>query len=131
MNHFLVVAPAGRDADVIRQLLAGAQIDAAVDPDGEQLIRNVRSGEGAGAVITDDGLSRIDTQALLDAIGAQPPWSDFPFILLVRRGEARLGRKSIEDAINATVVERPLHPASLISAARAAVRARDRQRLAA
>jgi signal transduction histidine kinase/ActR/RegA family two-component response regulator len=33
--------------------------------------------------------------------------------------------------MNATVLERPLHPASLISAARAAVRARARQRLAA
>jgi signal transduction histidine kinase/ActR/RegA family two-component response regulator len=33
--------------------------------------------------------------------------------------------------MNATILERPLHPASLISAARAAVRARDRQRLGA
>lgn len=131
MDRFLVVAPAGRDADVIRQLLAGAGISVVIDPTGAQLTEAVGSGGGAGAVITDDGLSRLDTQALLDAIGAQPPWSDFPFILLVRRGEPRLGSKAIEDVINATVLERPLHPASLISATRAAVRARARQRLAA
>jgi signal transduction histidine kinase/ActR/RegA family two-component response regulator len=68
---------------------------------------------------------------MFDAVSAQPPWSDFPFVLLVRRGETRIGNKSIGDAINATVLERPLHPASLISATRAAVRARARQRLAA
>ncbi len=131
MNRFLIVAPAGRDAEVIRQLLSGAEILATVDTSGEALCDAVRSGSGGGAVITDDGLSRLDTQALLDAVASQPPWSDFPFVLLVRRGEARMGSKAIEDVINATVLERPLHPASLISAARAAVRARARQRLAA
>ncbi|HLO20445.1 MAG TPA: response regulator, partial [Sphingomicrobium sp.] len=57
--------------------------------------------------------------------------SDFPFVLLARRGVTREGPKAIEAVMNATVLERPLHPASLISAARAAVRARARQRLAA
>lgn len=131
MNRFLVVAPSGRDAEVIRQLLATAGIPADLDPTGELLAEAVRSGMGAGAVITDDGLGRLDTGALLDAMAAQPPWSDFPVILLVRRGEPRFGSKSIEEVINATVLERPLHPASLISAARASVRARGRQRLAA
>ena len=131
MDRFLVVAPAGRDASVIRDLLASAGITVAVDSSGDQLIDALRSGAGAGAVITDDGLARIDTDALLEAIAAQPPWSDFPFILLVRRGEPRSSPKSMEDLINVTVLERPLHPASLISAARAAIRARARQRLAA
>ena len=131
MDRFLVVAPAGRDASVIRDLLASAGITVAVDSSGDQLIEALRSGAGAGAVITDDGLARIDTDALLEAIAAQPPWSDFPFILLVRRGEPRSSPKSMEDLINVTVLERPLHPASLISAARAAIRARARQRLAA
>jgi signal transduction histidine kinase/ActR/RegA family two-component response regulator len=131
VNRFLVVAPAGRDAEVIRQLLAGAHISAVIDSTGQELMDALQSGEGSGAIITDDGLSRLDTQALLKAVAEQPPWSDFPFVLLVRRGEPRLGSKSIEDVINATVLERPLHPASLISATRAAVRARERQRLAA
>jgi signal transduction histidine kinase len=131
MDRFLVVAPAGRDAEVIRQLLDAARIPAEIDSTGEELCQAVRSGGGAGAIITDDGLSRLDAQALVDAVAAQPPWSDFPFVLLVRRGEPRIGSKAIEDVINATVLERPLHPASLISATRSAVRARARQRLAA
>ena len=131
MEPFLIVAPAGRDAEVVRQLLASAKIDAVVDVSGDLLLKALGDGSAAGAVVTDDALMRIDQARLDEGIANQPPWSDFPFVLLVRRGDQREGPKSIEAAMNATVLERPLHPASLISAARAAVRARARQRLAA
>ncbi|HEY7004883.1 MAG TPA: response regulator [Sphingomicrobium sp.] len=131
MERFLIVAPAGRDADVVRQLLASAGLDAVVDTSGDLLFDALRDGLAAGAVVTDDALKRLDRAQFSDAIANQPPWSDFPFVLLTRRGAAREGPKSIEGAMNATVLERPLHPASLISAARAAVRTRERQRLAA
>lgn len=131
MERFLIVAPAGRDAEVIRQLLASARIEAVVDSSGELLISALHDGLAAGAVVTDDALVRIGEARLHEAISSQPPWSDFPFVLLVRRNSAREGSKTIEAALNATVLERPLHPASLISAARAAVRARQRQHLAA
>jgi signal transduction histidine kinase/ActR/RegA family two-component response regulator len=131
MHRFLIVAPAGRDAEVIRQLLASAGLDAVVDSSGEQLLESLAGGLGAGAVVTDDGLARMDDARLAEALAKQPPWSDFPFILLVRRSGTREGSKTLEAVINSTVLERPLHPASLISAARSAVRARARQRLAA
>jgi signal transduction histidine kinase/ActR/RegA family two-component response regulator len=131
MERFLIVAPAGRDADVIRELLTSAKIDAVIDRSGELLLEALQDGTAAGAVVTDGALVRIDQAQLAKAIANQPPWSDFPFVLLVRRGDTRQGSKSVESVMNATVLERPLHPASLISAARAAVRARQRQRLAA
>jgi signal transduction histidine kinase len=131
VERFLIVAPAGRDAEVVSQLLASAKVEAVVDNSGDLLLEALREGCAAGAVVTDDALQRIDPLKLGEAIANQPPWSDFPFVLLVRRGGQREGPKSIEAAMNATVLERPLHPASLISAARAAVRARARQRLAA
>jgi signal transduction histidine kinase/ActR/RegA family two-component response regulator len=131
VERFLIVAPAGRDAEVVRQLLASARIDAVIDPSGDLLIAALQDGLAAGAVVTDDALVRIDHARLAQAISNQPPWSDFPFVLLVRRGGAREGSRTIEAMVNSTVLERPLHPASLISAARAAVRARQRQRLAA
>ena len=131
MERFLIVAPAGRDAEVIRQLLRSAGLEAVIDPSGDLLLEALPSGMAAGSVVTDDALVRINQGRLAAAIAEQPPWSDFPFVLLVRRNAAREGSKSIEAVVNATVLERPLHPASLISAARAAVRARQRQRLAA
>jgi signal transduction histidine kinase/ActR/RegA family two-component response regulator len=131
VERFLIVAPAGRDAEVIRQLLQSAGLEAVIDPSGDLLLEALPSGMAAGSVVTDDALVRINQGRLAAAIAEQPPWSDFPFVLLVRRSAAREGSKSIEAIVNATVLERPLHPASLISAARAAVRARQRQRLAA
>ena len=131
MKRFLIVAPAGRDAEVIRQLLVSAGLDAVVDHSGDLLLDALPNGLASGAVVTDDGLARLDQARLAEAIARQPPWSDFPFVLLVRRSVTREGSKSLEAVVNATVLERPLHPASLISAARASVRARQRQRLAA
>ncbi len=131
MKRFLIVAPAGRDAQVIQQLLEGAGLEAVVDSNGELLLSALPEGLAAGAVITDDALVRINRERFIQAIADQPPWSDFPFLLLVRRGADREGPKVVEGKMNATILERPLHPASLISAARAAVRARERQRLGA
>ena len=127
---FLVVAPAGRDAEVIAQLLGSAAIPCETDG-GERLFAAIVDGSAAGAVITDDAIARIDTARLRDAIERQPPWSDFPFVLLARRGETREGSRTIEHLVNVTALERPLHPANLISAVRSARRGRARQRLAA
>ena len=127
-----ILAPEGRDAPVLRALLAEAGIAAEPDPAGEQLMRAIEKGEGAGAILTDEALTRVGLAELRAALDRQPTWSDFPFVILVRRGEhARLQVRGIEEAMNATLVERPLHPASLISAVRSAIRGRRRQRLAA
>jgi signal transduction histidine kinase/CheY-like chemotaxis protein len=126
----LILAPAGRDAKVIAQLLGSASIDCAQD-DGERLFEAILAGSASAAVITDDAIARLDVSRLRDVIGRQPPWSDFPFVLLARRGEAREGSRAIEDLVNVTALERPLHPVNLVSAVRAALRGRERQRLAA
>jgi signal transduction histidine kinase/ActR/RegA family two-component response regulator len=131
MDHFVVVAPAGRDAQIVCGLLASAGLSHAVDNDGEALLCALTNGEAAGAIVTDDAIARIDKERLKEAIERQPPWSDFPFILLSRRGEPRHGSRTIEELVNVTVLERPLHPATLMSAARSALRGRRRQRLAA
>jgi len=130
-DDFLVVAPTGRDADVTAQVLRSADIAAVADADGTALFAAIAGGTHAGAILTDDALSRLDQERLLAAIAAQAPWSDFPFILLSKRGEPRRGAREVESVANVTLLERPLHPASLVSAARAALRARQRQRLAA
>ena len=130
-DRFLIVAPNGRDAEVIGQLLRSASLAFAIDPAADRLFAAVASGSEAGAVVTDDALARLDTDRLRAAIERQPPWSDFPVVLLVRRGETREGSRAIEELVNVTVLERPLHPATLISAVRSAIRGRRRQRLAA
>ena len=119
-ERFLIVAPNGRDAEVIGQLLRSAALPFAIDGGGDRLFAAIASGEEAGAIVTDDALARLDTDRLRAAIERQPRWSDFPFVLLVRRGETREGSRAIEELVNATVLERPLHPSTLISAVRSA-----------
>src|SRR6185295_14396122 len=60
----------------------------------------------------------------------QPAWSDYPIIFLRTRGApvTTAAQRAIEQLGNVTILERPLHPTTLISAARSAVRARSRQR---
>ena len=131
-NQLLILAPDGRDASVLRAVLAEAGISAEIDPTGEQLVQALRSGSHGGAVMTDEGLTRLGMSTLRDAVDEQPTWSDFPFVVLARRGQGGRGDlRDVEQAFNATVLERPLHPTSLISAARSAIRGRTRQRLAA
>jgi two-component sensor histidine kinase len=84
------------------------------------------SGAGCG-VVTEEALLLSDRHELAEWVRRQPPWSDFPFVLLTSRGgspDARLP----EMLGNATVLERPFHPAVLANAVKSALRARARQR---
>ncbi|HET7817554.1 MAG TPA: ATP-binding protein [Sphingomicrobium sp.] len=131
-DSLLILAPEGRDAAVLHALLTDAGIAAIVDSTGEALLRALETGDHAAAVITDEALTRVGIGALRHAVDRQPTWSDFPFVVLSRRGQGTRGiLEAVEEAFNATVLERPLHPASLVSAARSAIRGRQRQRLAA
>ena len=64
-------------------------------------------------------------------INGQPEWSDLPFVLLTQRGgglERNPEAGRYLDALgNVTFLERPFHPTTLVSLARAALRARRRQ----
>jgi signal transduction histidine kinase len=87
---------------------------------------------GCGVVIlTEEALYDSSHEHLSPALDRQPPWSDIPLILIVTGGSAPtsyaraialLGARS-----NITIVERPLHTATLLSTLRAALRARQRQ----
>ncbi|HEX5182838.1 MAG TPA: response regulator [Allosphingosinicella sp.] len=129
-SSFLIVAEGGRDAEVIAQLLRSASIHCET-AGSERLLQALADGSASGAVITDEAIARFDRAQLREAIDRQPPWSDFPFVLLTRRGETRQGSRSVEELLNVTMLERPLHPATLVSAVRSVVRGRARQRLAA
>ena len=121
----LILAPAGRDAVVASSILAEVGIASAISPDLETLVAGLD--ETDCAVVTEEALLTSDRRALADWVGQQPPWSDFPFLLLTFRGGSPDVR--LPDLLgNVTVLERPFHPAILVNAARSALRARRRQR---
>lgn len=126
----LILAPAGRDAEVARGILAERGIDASVCDDLAALIGCLSEGVGF-ALVTEEALLRDPLGPLSEWILAQPEWSDLPFVLLTRSGgglerNPQAGRL-LEVLGNVTFLERPFHPTTLISLARSALRARRRQ----
>ena len=84
-DAMLIVAPEGRDAFVLTSLLADVGVEGCVDKSGDALLSAIENGECAGAIVTDEAITRVGLTELRAAVERQPTWSDFPFIILVRR----------------------------------------------
>jgi signal transduction histidine kinase/CheY-like chemotaxis protein len=125
----LIHAPRGRDAAVVRSVL-GAAHKGVVCADATELLHCLREG-AAAAILTEEALSDSPlVHDLADWLGAQPSWSDFPFIVLATRQPGRRSAEAIDSLHslgNVILLERPLNAETLASAADAAVRARKRQ----
>ncbi|MDO9487282.1 MAG: histidine kinase dimerization/phospho-acceptor domain-containing protein, partial [Sphingomonadaceae bacterium] len=125
----LILAPRGRDAQVASGILRDAGFAAQVHGGLDGLIAGLRAG-AAFAVITEEALHGVDLRALAAWLADQPEWSDFPFVLLTHRGGLERNPDAgrfLEMLGNVTFIERPFHPTTLVSIARAALRARHRQ----
>ncbi len=129
-ERILVLAPTGRDSRVACGVLGEARMDAVECRSLPELVSNLRAGAGA-ALVSDEALRGADLRALADWIGAQPPWSDLPFMILTRQGgyEERnpAAARLMQTLGNVTFLERPFHPTTLVGAAQAALRGRRRQ----
>ena len=120
----LVFAPTGRDARVAAAILGEERIASRICADLADVMDGLDT--AACAIITEEALLSSNRQTLAAWIAAQPPWSDFPFILLTQRGAEP--KVQLTDLLgNVSVLERPFHPATLVMAARSAYRARRRQ----
>src|SRR3954447_24803913 len=121
----LILAPSGRDAAVAATILGEVGLVSTVCPDLDALVSGLD--QAGGVIVTEETLVHSDRRALADWIHRQPPWSDFPFVLLTSRGgHADAGLTELLG--NVTVLERPFHPSVLVNAVRCATRARQRQR---
>ena len=85
--------------------------------------------DGAAALLLAEEAVLLERQdALTDWLGHQPPWSDLPIMVLARPGADSAAVARAMDLLgNVTVLERPTRIAALVSAARSALRARQRQ----
>jgi signal transduction histidine kinase len=127
-ERILVLAPLGRDGPLTYELLRRAGIEALCCPDMDALCREAVAG-AAALLVSEEALDRHGTAKLLELIAAQEPWSDLPVILFTT-SSSPARRPTIEGLApfgNVTLLERPLQPVTMLSAARAALRARRRQ----
>lgn len=129
-HRILVLAPIGRDADLICTVFRDAGIDAYRCLEGTELCRELTVGAGA-AVITEEALDHDLMNCLGRILAEQPPWSDLPIMILTGqpiaapakpRSFSQLGRRA-----SVTLVDRPVRMKTLVTTAESLLRFRERQ----
>ncbi|CAD6541694.1 ATP-binding protein [Paraburkholderia kirstenboschensis] len=128
-QRVLILAPFGRDADVIAEVLHKDHRVCVPCRDADALTEALDAGAGS-ALIAEEALAGEHATRLFRWLEQQPAWSDFPFILLAA---TRVGHRSargievLERLGNVVVLERPLNSETLRRAVASALRARARQ----
>lgn len=127
-ERVLVLAPAGRDADLARDVLGGVGLEAVACRSMRELCREVERGAGA-ALLTEEACAPAGE--LVELLERQEPWSDLPLVVLTSN---RLSTYPAIEALrrlgtgrSVTFFERPVRRMSLVSALHVALQARRRQ----
>jgi signal transduction histidine kinase/CheY-like chemotaxis protein len=124
----LVLTPHGRDGSIASRVLADSSIESHVCSDVEELSAAINTGAGA-ILLAVEALTPPGLRTLIECLERQPSWSEIP--LLVLAPAAAEGRTAVpaplEERAHVTVLDRPLHTKTLISAVRSALRSRRRQ----
>jgi signal transduction histidine kinase/CheY-like chemotaxis protein len=126
----LIYAPTGRDGDLIRAVLHDAGHQAEVELSIERLCQRMAEDCGV-AIIAEEALTQQAVARLLEVLASQPSWADLPLVVLtsvlaMQQTEQPTVR-SLRARGNVTLLERPVHPVTVISAVQAGLRARRRQ----
>lgn len=126
-ERVLVLAPTSADRILSQTLLTEAGFDSYACCSLEELTEQMKQCVGA-VVLTDDALARPNVEDLVKTLRDQPAWSDIPVLILSSTGEdSSAVRWKFEHFGNVTILERPVRVTTLVSAIRAALRARRRQ----
>ena len=129
-DTILIFAPTGRDPELLAEMLARLQLSARALASIADLCSELGSGAGM-VILAEEALTSESVQRLLETIEAQPSWSDIPVLLLTTAAAIARTSQPVLEALrqhtNVTLLERPVHPLTLISAVQSALRARRRQ----
>jgi signal transduction histidine kinase len=126
----LILAPRGRDAFIAKGILRDAKLHSEICLDLPELVQELTRGADV-AVVTEEATRSHEMRELAAWVATQPPWSDFPFIVLTEHGgglERNPAAAQLTQTLgNVTFLERPFHPTTLVSVVRTGLRGRRRQ----
>ncbi|MDR6161915.1 hybrid sensor histidine kinase/response regulator [Pseudomonas moraviensis] len=127
-ERVLILAPMGRDSQIALMILNEAGYGGLIAPDLGALRTELELGAGL-LLIAAEALRGPELGDLIEYLDQQPAWSDLPIVLLTHHGGEEQGPPSRLSALlgNVTFLERPFHPATLVSLVSAALRGRRRQ----
>jgi signal transduction histidine kinase len=127
MERRIVIHLAAGDGPLAQRVLQSAGVEAAVCASGEEVVAQLERGVGA-LLVAEEMLQQPLLDGLARHLREQPAWSDLPMLVMAKRGADSLeAQRAVEHLGNVTMLERPVRTLSLVSAARSALRARDRQ----
>lgn len=126
----MIVAPTGRDAELIATQLARFGLQSGVASTDLDAVDMAANGL-AGVIMTEEAVTAPGLLAWQRVIHSQPPWSDLPFLILGSFGGEWAQIQQIDRVRralgNVTLLDRPLRARLLLSAVSSALRARHRQ----
>jgi signal transduction histidine kinase len=126
----IIVAPTGKDARLIASLLDRQSIACHIASSVSAGCEAILGGAGA-AIISEEAFVGNSIHPLLEVLRHQPPWSDFPVILLTVSGRVTLESERLRQLRrplgNIFLLERPIRPETLLSTLEIAIRGRQRQ----
>lgn len=122
-ERVLVLMPTAKDSERTRSALSGVGLECLVCKDLASLCLELKQGAGV-ALLTEEAITASREGCLQEVLRGQPPWSDFPLVVLAREGSEGA---NLRESMNATLVERPVRFRSLVSVVRAALRSRRYQ----
>ncbi|HEY2143274.1 MAG TPA: sensor histidine kinase [Candidatus Udaeobacter sp.] len=128
-ERFLIIAPVGRDAQAMAELLTPHGFDAQICGSIAECCVQMKSGADA-LVLTEEALELANISELLKELRTQPPWSELPLIILTTGGKSRLARLlglTAEAAGSVTLLERPIGTTTLLHTLQVALNSRRRQ----
>jgi len=128
-ERVLIIAPVGRDAQGMAELLGSHGFEVQICGSLAECAAHIQSGAGA-LILTEEALELGSLSHLFEALAAQPSWSELPLIILTTGGESRLARLlelAAEAAGGVTLLERPVHTTTLIRSLEVALNSRRRQ----
>ena len=90
-ERVLIIAPVGRDAHVMAELMGRHGFEALICDSLAECAAHIQFGAGA-LILTEEALELGSLSHLLEALAVQPSWSELPLIILTTGGESRLVR---------------------------------------
>ncbi len=127
----LLVTPTGRDAELIVDALKTSGVEAEALPDVVSAVEVFRARDVGALLIAEEALEPKAVGVLVSALKDQPAWSALPVLILTTRGKDTYRRKVMEQQWlsfgNATLLERPIRVATLMSSIKAALKTRSGQ----
>ena len=125
-----VHAPTGRDASLAVGVLEKWSIHALECPDVGSVCEAITTGV-AVLLLAEEALTPRTRATVLEALAAQPSWSDVPIVIMTAEGELSRaiadGIEAVAERGNVVLLERPVRVSTLVTAVRSALRARFRQ----